>query len=71
MRARNITSVNVSTTTTIADLTASEMGEVVPNGGNAEVISGAACLHAGWLMPDAASALRFGFVANIYLGSRY
>jgi sulfate permease, SulP family len=56
---------SVSTTTTIAILTAAQLGEVVPNGGTDSVLSAAATLTVlvgGMLV--LASFLRLGFVAN-------
>jgi high affinity sulfate transporter 1 len=56
---------SVSTTTTIAILTAAELGQVVPNGDTAALlVAGAtlAMLVGGMLV--LASVLRFGFVAN-------
>ena len=56
---------SVSTTTTIAILTAAELGEVVPNGDPAGLLTASACLT---LLVGAiliiASLLRLGFVAN-------
>jgi high affinity sulfate transporter 1 len=56
---------SVSTTTTLAILTAAELGEVVPNGGAASLMSATATLTllvgAGLIL---ASFLRLGFVAN-------
>jgi len=56
---------SVSTTTTIAILTAAAIGEVAPNGGAAELATATATLSLlVGAMLVAASALRLGFVAN-------
>jgi SulP family sulfate permease len=56
---------SVSTTTTIAILTAAELGAVAPGGGTAELVTASATLA---LLVGAmlvlASVLRFGFIAN-------
>ncbi len=56
---------SVSTTTTIAILTAAELGLAVPNGGAAELVTAAATLAIlVGAMLVLASVLRLGFVAN-------
>ncbi len=56
---------SVSTTTTLAILTAAQLGEVVPNGDPAQLLAATAVLTAmvGVILL-AAAALRLGFVAN-------
>jgi high affinity sulfate transporter 1 len=56
---------SVSTTTTIAILTAAEMGKVAPNGGTGElIVAGATLAVLVGAMLLLASVLRLGFIAN-------